>query len=173
MNPLSQKALERILPPNVSASSVRSTAGLSLAGVTLFSLADFMSRYSQALDKLYSKAWNARILIPGAVIDPYSQMIGFTVLVFAVLTALALASAALMAASFRQGARSIYLMRRLPDGGRTLRRCVWTAPLRLALLSALWGLALLVIYYLIWRFITPAQCLGPAFEGGLFPRVVY
>ena len=114
---LSQKRLEKLLPPNVSASSVRNTAGLSLAGVTLISFADFMSRYSHALDKLYGQAWNARVLIPGAVIDPYSQLIGFTVLVFAVLTAVALASAALMAASFRQGSRSIYLMRRLPDGG--------------------------------------------------------
>ena len=38
--------------------------------------------------------------------------------------------ATVLCASYYQGGRSIYLMRRLPDGGCTLRRQVWTVPLR-------------------------------------------
>ena len=42
---------------------------------------------------------------------------------------LALLSAVMLYSSYYLGGRSIYLMRRLPDGRQTLRRQVWTAPL--------------------------------------------
>ena len=171
MNPLSRRFLEERLPPNVAAESVRGVTALGLTVGTIASLFDFFYRYGRAKEMLYGIKNFKRVLIPGAIISPYSQMIGMTVILFAVLAVVALASAGLMYASFYQGARSIYLIRRLPDSGRTLRKHVWTVPVRLALFSLLWGLALLVIYYLIWRFATPAQCLGPAF-GGLFPTVI-
>jgi len=165
---LSPAALKKVLPPSVPAESVRGAAALGLTAGTIVSLFDFFTRYGHAKEMLYTMKNFKRILIPGAIIRPYSEMIGATVTVFAVLAVVALTSAVLMYASFYQGGRSIYLMRRLPDSCRTLRRYVWTVPVRLALLSLLWGLALLVIYYLIWRFATPAQCLGPAF-GTLHP----
>ena len=171
MNPLSRVRLEKVLPPNVSAEDIRISATLGLTAGTIASLVDFFTRYSRAREMLYSTENFRRILIPYAKIRPYSQMTGATVIIFAMLAVLALASAALMYASFYQGGRSIYLMRRLPDSRRALRRYVWSAPLRLALTAVLWGLGLLVLYYLIWRFATPPQCLVPAFDG-LFPTVI-
>ena len=171
MNPLSRKLLEKMLPPNVSAENVRGAAALGLTAGTIVSMIDFFTRYSRAREMLYSTENFQRFLIPYAKIRPYSQMIGATVIVFAVLAVLALASSVVMYASFYQGGRSIYLMRRLPDGRRTLRRYVWSAPLRLMLTAVLWGVGLLALYYLIWRFATPPQCLVPAFDG-LFPRLI-
>lgn len=171
MNPLSRRFLEERLPPNVAAENVRGTAVLGLTAGSIVSLIDFFTRYGRAKEMLYTMKNFKRILIPGAIIRPYSQMIGATIVFFTVLAVAALASAVLMYASFYQGGRSIYLMRRLPDRGHTLRRYVWSVPVRLAILSLLWGLGLLVIYYLVWRFATPAQCLGPAFAG-LFPTVI-
>lgn len=58
----------------------------------------------------------------------------------------------------RMGSMSVYLMRRLPNRWELHRRC-WTVPV----LGALAGLVLLGmllgVYYLIYRFCTPAQCL--------------
>ncbi|MBQ2062419.1 MAG: hypothetical protein II458_07055 [Oscillospiraceae bacterium] len=164
MKSLYRRRLDRILPPNVDRERVRVTAAVSLCIATLLSMMSFFTRYTLAREMLYTRTVDGRAeLIPGATIQAYHSMIGNTVFFFAVLTAAALASAGLMYASFFQGGRSIYLMRRLPDGGRTLRRFVWAAPVRMALLCVLWCLALLAIYFFIWRFATPAQCLGPAF----------
>ena len=53
-------------------------------------------------------------------------------------------------------------MRRLPDGKRTLRRQVWSAPLRTAMLLIAAGMVLIGIFYLLWRFVTPEPCLPTA-----------
>ncbi len=43
--------------------------------------------------------------------------------------------------------------------------------LQLALLAVLWCLVLLTVFFLFWRFRTPAQCLVPPFDG-LFPSAI-
>ena len=175
MKLLSKRPLEADLPPNVPVDAVKSAAQLGLAAGTILSIADFSGRYSNARLALYVENGSAngwtQVLIPGAKIVPYSQMIGLTLLTFAALAVLALASAALMYASFHQNSCSIYLMRRLPDGGAALRRYVWSVPLQLALLAVLWCLVLLTVFFLFWRFRTPAQCLVPPFDG-LFPSAI-
>ena len=70
-----------------------------------------------------------------------------------------LVSTALLYSSYYQGSRSIYLMRRLPDGRSLLRRQIWSVPLRVMGLLLLLGVVLLAATWLVWRFVTPAQCL--------------
>lgn len=77
----------------------------------------------------------------------------------------ALLSATVLYASYYQGGRSIYLMRRLPDGGRTLRRQVWTVPLRWMVACIAAAAALSVLCWAAWRLITPAQTLGHGLFG--------
>ena len=72
---------------------------------------------------------------------------------------LTLASTALLYSSYYQGSRSIYLMRRLPDGRRILRRQIWSVPLRVMVLLLLLGVVMLAASWLVWRFVTPEQCL--------------
>ena len=60
----------------------------------------------------------------------------------------------------RQGSKSIYTMRRLPDGMVLHRRC-WTLPVLMALASLLAAFVLLMIYYAIYMFVTPDACLTP------------
>ena len=78
---------------------------------------------------------------------------------YPVLAVVALATAAVLYSSYYQGSRSIYLMRRLPDGRSLLRRQVWTAPVCWALTILLSGAVLLGLCWLLWRFKTPAECL--------------
>lgn len=80
-------------------------------------------------------------------------------------TDLALLSATVLYASYYQGGRSIYLMRRLPDGGRTLRRQVWTVPLRWMVACIAAAAVLSVLCWAAWRLITPAQTLGHGLFG--------
>ena len=70
-----------------------------------------------------------------------------------------LLSATALYASYYQGGRSIYLMRRLPDGRRILRRQIWSVPLRVMVLLLLLGVVMLAASWLVWRFVTPEQCL--------------
>ena len=57
-----------------------------------------------------------------------------------------------------QGCRSIYTMKRLPDRWQLWRRCL-TLPVVFLLLAAVSTLVLTGLYYLLWRFATPADAL--------------
>ena len=81
------------------------------------------------------------------------------VIVFGVVVLLALLSAVMLYSSYYLGGRSIYLMRRLPDGRQTLRRQVWTAPLLWAVSSVVLCALVLGLCYGAWYCITPSQCL--------------
>ena len=72
---------------------------------------------------------------------------------------LALLSAVMLYSSYYLGGRSIYLMRRLPDGRQTLRRQVWTVPLLWAVCAAALCALVLGLCYGAWYCITPDQCL--------------
>ena len=76
-----------------------------------------------------------------------------------------LLSSTVLYASYYQGGRSIYLMRRLPDGGCTLRRQVWTVPLRWMVACIAAAAVLSVLCWAAWRLITPAQTLGHGLFG--------
>ena len=83
-------------------------------------------------------------------------------LLVGVVVLLALLSAVMLYSSYYLGGRSIYLMRRLPDGRQTLRRQVWTAPLVWAVCAVAAAAVVLGLCYLAWRFITPEQCIPTA-----------
>ena len=85
-----------------------------------------------------------------------------TVFLVVSLVLLALLSSVMLYSSYYLGGRSIYLMRRLPDGRQTLRRQVWTAPLVWAVCAVAAAAVVLGLCYLAWRFITPEQCIPTA-----------
>ena len=59
---------------------------------------------------------------------------------------------------FYQGSRSIYLMRRLPNRFELPRRCL-TLPVAAILICMLAALGNGVLYYGIYRLLTPVECL--------------
>ena len=66
-------------------------------------------------------------------------------------------------AHYYRGSKSIYLMRRLPDRTLLHRQC-WTLPLLALGLTLLVLVLLPALYYLIYRYATPAQCLPLAYR---------
>lgn len=154
-----RRTLERILPPNVPADTMQGIIVGSLAIGALAAAIDFIARYSTAYRSLFG--WNGW-LSNTALMGPFSAYAEPVVIVFGVVVLLALLSAVMLYSSYYLGGRSIYLMRRLPDGKQTIRRQVWTAPLLWAVCAAALGAVVLTLCYAAWCWITPSQCLPTA-----------
>lgn len=151
-----RRTLERILPPNVPADTMHGIIIGSLGLGALVSAIDFTVRYSATYRGMFY--WDGR-LMDTALMNHFSAYAEPVVIVFGVVVLLALLSAVMLYSSYYLGGRSIYLMRRLPDGRRILRRQVWTAPLLWAVCAAALCALVLALCYGAWYWITPDQCL--------------
>ncbi len=154
-----RRTLERVLPPNVPADTMHGIIIGSLGLGVLVAVIDFTVRYSATYRGMFY--WDGR-LMDTALMNHFSAYAEPVVIVFGVVVLLALLSAVMLYSSYYLGGRSIYLMRRLPDGRRTLRRQVWTAPLLWAACAAVLGALVLALCYGAWYWITPDQCLPTA-----------
>lgn len=154
-----RRMLERVLPLNVPADTMHGIIIGSLGLGVLVAVIDFTVRYSATYRGMFY--WDGR-LMDTALMNHFSAYAEPVVIVFGVVVLLALLSAVMLYSSYYLGGRSIYLMRRLPDGRRTLRRQVWTAPLLWAACAAVLGALVLALCYGAWYWITPDQCLPTA-----------
>lgn len=154
-----RRTLELILPPNVPTDTMHGIIIGSLGLGALVSAIDFTVRYSSVYRGLFY--WDGR-LMDTALMNHFSAYAESVVIVFGVVVLLALLSAVMLYSSYYLGGRSIYLMRRLPDGRRALRRQVWTAPLLWAVCAAALCALVLALCYGAWYCITPDQCLPTA-----------
>ena len=149
----------RRLPPNMDPQQVCSWLKWLLFLLVMMCGITFLIRYCADYRDLF-RYWGMReqTLRPEAIIPHFSRYLMPTVYAAATAAGLALALTAVLCSSYYQGSRSIYLMRRLPDGGRTLRRQIWSVPLLAAAAALLVGAALALLSWLVWRFVTPARC---------------
>ena len=120
------RMLEHVLPPNVPADTMQGIIVGSLAIGALTAAIDFTVHYAATYRGMFY--WDGR-LMDTALMGPFPAYAEPVVIVFGVVVLLALLSAVMLYSSYYLGGRSIYLMRRLPDGRQTLRRQVWTVPL--------------------------------------------
>lgn len=126
----------------------------------LISLALFTWRFNESLDALYEHVRGELVLIPGSQVPPYPQVLG-TALLFFALTALCLALLACIHFFWhRWGARSDYLMRRLPRRWELEKRCLSGS----ALLLVCTGLIAAAMFWICFNWYlsaTPAGHLPP------------
>ena len=157
---LLERKLSDLLPPNVNAEQVKGWIIALLTITTLMCGILLLCSYPEDYRELFLR-WGTeyQTLRPGAIIPEFDRYAILTVYVTGGALLLTLASTALLYSSYYQGSRSIYLMRRLPDGRSLLRRQIWSVPLRVMGLLLLLGVVLLAATWLVWRFVTPAQCL--------------
>ena len=156
----SERKLSRLLPPNMDAAQVKGWIIALLTIVALLCSILFLCRYPEDYRGLFWH-WGTKYqrIMTGAIMPRFGRYAMLTVYVTGGALLLTLVSTALLYSSYYQGSRSIYLMRRLPDGRSLLRRQVWSVPLRVMGLLLLLGVVLLAASWLVWRFVTPAQCL--------------
>lgn len=159
--PWTYERLESLLPPNVDPGSTRSGLSGVLCGGLTGSLLWFVTKYSRDYQSLftYSSALKKKVLIQGAMIRPFAAYEGCALWLLAFFAAITAVWAVLLYESFSRGSRSLYLMRRLPEGKKPLLSYVLRAPGRCLVYAALICAGLLGIYYIIWRFVTPEICL--------------
>lgn len=155
-----ERKFSRLLPPNMDAAQVKGWIIALLTIVALLCSILFLCRYPEDYRDLFWY-WGSKYqrIMPGAIIPRFDRYAILTIYVTGGALLLTLASTVLLYSSYYQGSRSIYLMRRLPDGRSLLRRQVWSVPLRVMGLLLLLGVVLLAASWLVWRFVTPAQCL--------------
>lgn len=119
----------------------------------------FLGQYFNALDQLYRT-------VPGGgrILNPQAVMTDFPVLMVGCELGFLLVCLAMVVLSAYHyyyhtlGSRPIYLMRRLPRRWELHRRCLsLPAAGAVGSMAVLGGLS--ALFYLIYRFCTPAQCL--------------
>lgn len=159
MKPFNAESLRRRLPPNTDPAQMAATIRLWLIATAVVGAVLFAIRYTGSYNQLFYYVEGVRYLLPGQTILPFWSAAGRIAFLGGVQALMALLLPLQLYGSFSKSSRSIYLMRRLPDGGRTLRRMVMEVPLRWLAWTAAETLLLLGGAYLIWRFVTPAACL--------------
>lgn len=151
----------RYVPLGIDSKQVRTMLLLALAAGVAVSLG-FLFRYSQAKEALYEyePITRQRILIAGAVMPDFVQLLRGSFWGLAAVAACMPAVALGFYLCHYQGGRSIYTMRRLPDRWELWRRCLALPLLTMAsclILAALFTLLYLELYLLA----TPDVCLTP------------
>ena len=166
-----KKKLRDLVPPWADPSAHLSGLIVGLVLCALASYARFQGQLNDAVVTLYSGAVGESPLLEGAKMKYFAYIIcgndpaysWYGLPVFSHFTLLFLVAAILAFVNysgFRNGSKSYYLMRRLPDKWEYHRRC-----LALPLAATLAGLVLIPIlmglFYVLYLHATPAQCLQP------------
>ena len=151
--------LARFAPPGLNLNFDLNFFFTGLACSVLYSLS-FLYRFAGARSDLYDHYGAVRRLREGAVMPDFRELLGSALLGFLVLGLCMIPFALYHYAYHRQGSRSIYLMRRLPDRWELHRRCL-TLPACGAAVCLLLAAALLLIYFGIYLLATPDVCLTP------------
>lgn len=152
------KWLEKYSPPGIDVSSevMWYIAGLIIA--TLQSFIAFLIRYVEELNYLYTDRGGKQVLIEGAVIGDFHNMLNGAYILMFILCVLTLARIIYYYIYHYQGSKMMYLMRRLPDKWEVHKRC-FTLPVTGLVLIGIWTMILRMIYFTIYILCTPSQCM--------------
>ena len=163
-------SLSRLFPVGWPWADTLTYAGLGLGVSVLAAFALFANRYGRALDALYQ--WNdsitERVLIPGALVPPFPEVLGPTLLAFGPAALCWVLLPVLLWLYHRRESRSDYLMRRLPQRWELARRCLAGPALLLACTLLAAGI-LFGLLFLWYQTATPAGHFPPdvwAMTGG-------
>lgn len=156
-----QGRIESLLPPNVDPGSTLSSLNGAFIGGLTGSMLWFVTKYSRDYQALftYDSVLRKKTLVAGARIAPFTDYEGCALWLLVYFAIFAAVWVVLLYGSFSRGSRSLYLMRRLPEGRKPLFAYVLRAPVRYMVYGAMLCAVLLGVYYIIWRFITPESCL--------------
>lgn len=121
----------------------------------------FMSRLNDAKYLLYDVTMSGeKILIAGRFMKDFHILFKGCLLGYFILMAGCVLWAMAHYRYHYQGSKSIYLMRRLPDGRDLWRRCL-AAPTAVLILSAAAAFTTLLFFFGIYHLITPETALTP------------
>ena len=150
--------MARRVPPGLDWWTEVKWAVSGLVVGTLWSLAAFSYQFSNACNRLYDWVGGQRFLVESRTIDPFPELLHLSMAGLLLGMALTVPLACYHYAYHYLGSRSIYLMRRLPDGWELWRRCL-TVPVLLAVLCLVAIELLTILHFLMFLLLTPSPCL--------------
>lgn len=158
MRKINDKKLENYIPPGMNCKKELQGICWGLLVAILYSFS-FLWKYVEARNELYVWRYGSvKMLQEGAVMPTFESLLegsfdGFMIFVICM--------AGLVTWHYFthvQGSKSIYLMRRLPDEWELHRRCI-LLPAAASVIAVIMAAALVLVYYGIYLFFTPQQCL--------------
>ncbi len=120
----------------------------------------FLFRFSSAYERLLQQMARPYFVTGDAMMPEFTELLGGSLRAVFVIVLVLLICIVMNYASFHQGSKSIYLMKRLPDRWELHRRCIILPVLGIAG-SLILGFTLLMIYFAIYMLVTPDRCLPP------------
>ena len=149
--------LKRYSPPGMDITHEKSWLIGGLPVGILWSFV-FFFRYADAYEELFTRSGGEQVLKPGAVIQPFDEIMGPSLLALVLVAFIMLQFLFHHWFYFYQGSRSIYLMKRLPQKGELVKRI-----LILPVLAFFICMAVLVLvrflYFGVYLLVTPDSCL--------------
>ena len=131
---------------------------ISMLAALTYSLG-FLIRLFGQIELLYTRTDDVRTLIPGAVMAPFYEVFDRAWMGYFIVLLCMLGWGIYHAAYYRQGANSIYLMRRLPDH-ISYCRYTWTSTVCAVVLCLIFAAICLLLSYGIYHWTTPVECLA-------------
>lgn len=132
-------------------------------GITLsvfYSTFYYFARYAEAYHKLYERVGGRLTLNINAVMPDFRALLGQSLVGFIALSVVMLGFMIYHYIYYRQGSRSIYLMRRLPKKSEMHKRAL-TLPIIAVLICLAAAFILLMIYFAVYMLVTPKACRMP------------
>lgn len=120
----------------------------------------FVARLMDSFSSLFRTIRGNKVLRDGAIMPDFAELMKFALIGFLVIAVVMVVFIVYNYAYHRQGSKSIYLMRRLPNRLELHKRCI-TLPAAAVLLCIVAAFIMLCIYYWIYMSITPEECLTP------------
>ena len=131
----------------------------------------FFASYASERSKLYDydRFLKKYILNETATMTDFNEIMGGYLLGFALLALAMLTFVIFRYSYYRQGSKSIYLMKRLPNRAEIHKRAI-PLPLLASFSCLVYAFALRLIYFVFYLILTPNKCL-PAGVGEQFWRI--
>ncbi len=132
-------------------------AAVILFGIGIIPGLDFFRKLYRVFGEVV-RVENGRIIPTGLEAEPFAWLVQGQEGMFAPFFLFLAAMSVYHYFYYYRGAKSIYLMRRLPERRTMIKSCIWGPALCMAAGAVLMA-ALRLLYYLIYLLIIPAQCL--------------
>lgn len=131
-------------------------SGMIVAG--LAAIVNFANQYTDALSRLYHYSVGIKKLIPGAQMEAFTRLVMGCDVGFSLLCVAMVLLGVYHYSYHSKGSKAIYLMRRLPRYWELHLRCLGLPVAGAVGAMSMLGL-LTMLFYLVYRFCTPVQCL--------------
>lgn len=149
--------MEQYVPPGISLAQEIAYWKLAMIGSTLWSML-FLIQYLNSRSALYKTVAGKRVLIEGAMMPSFEDLITGKMEVFYLVIIYCIIIAVYHYFYHYQGSKMMYLMRRLPNKWEVHIRCL-SLPVCAAVIAVIEALVLKMLYYAVYILFTPSQCL--------------